>query len=45
MRSVQVVSAEGPSGVRVTDVPEPVRGEGEVLVEVHALGVSWPDRF
>jgi NADPH:quinone reductase len=43
MRSVQVVSAEGPSGVRVTDAPEPVRGDGEVLVEVHALGVSWPD--
>ena len=43
MRSVQVVSPEGPSGVRVTDAPEPVRGEHEVLVEVHALGVSWPD--
>ena len=43
MRSVQVVSAEGPSGVRVTEAPEPVRGAGEVLVEVHALGVSWPD--
>jgi NADPH2:quinone reductase len=43
MRSVQVVSLEGPSGVRVTDAPEPVRGDGEVLVEVHALGVSWPD--
>jgi len=43
MRSVQVVSTEGPSGVRVADVPEPVRGEAEVLVEVHALGVSWPD--
>jgi len=43
MRSVQVVSPEGPSGVRVTDAPEPVRGDGEVLVEVHALGVSWPD--
>jgi NADPH2:quinone reductase len=43
MRSVQVVSLEGPSGVRVTDAPEPVRGDGDVLVEVHALGVSWPD--
>jgi NADPH2:quinone reductase len=43
MRSVQVVTAEGPSGVRVSEAPEPVRGDGEVLVEVHALGVSWPD--
>jgi NADPH2:quinone reductase len=43
MRSVQVVSLDGPSGVRVVEAPEPVPGEGDVLVEVHALGVSWPD--
>jgi len=43
MRSVQVVSPEGPSGVQVVEAAEPVRGEREVLVEVHALGVSWPD--
>jgi NADPH2:quinone reductase len=43
MRSVQVVSLDGPSGVQVVEAAEPVRAEGEVLVEVHALGVSWPD--
>jgi NADPH2:quinone reductase len=43
MRSVQVVRLEGPSGVEVVEVPEPVPGPDEVLVEVHALGVSWPD--
>ncbi len=43
MRSLQVVSLEGPSGLRVAEVPEPVRGPGDVLVDVHALGVSWPD--
>ena len=43
MRSVQVQSLDGPAGVRVVEVPEPVRGPDEVLVEVHALGVSWPD--
>jgi NADPH2:quinone reductase len=43
MRSVQVVRLEGPSGVEVLEAPEPVRGDDEVLVEVHALGVSWPD--
>ncbi|CAN5527048.1 NADPH:quinone oxidoreductase family protein [soil metagenome] len=43
MRSVHVTSLEGPSGVRVVEAPEPVRGEEEVLVEVHALGMSWPD--
>src|SRR4051794_29982880 len=43
MRAVQVVEPTGPSGVRVVDVPEPVPGPGDVLVEVHAVGVSFPD--
>ena len=43
MRSVQVVSLDGPAGVRVVEAPAPTRGAGEVLVEVHALGMSWPD--
>jgi NADPH2:quinone reductase len=43
MRSVQVVSLDGPAGVRVVEAPAPARGAGEVLVEVHALGMSWPD--
>ena len=43
MRSVHVTALDGPSGVRVVDVPEPVRGAAEVLIEVHALGMSWPD--
>ena len=43
MRSVQVVRLEGPSGVEVVEADEPSAGAGEVLVEAHALGVSWPD--
>ncbi|MFL6134990.1 MAG: NADPH:quinone oxidoreductase family protein [Nocardioidaceae bacterium] len=43
MRSVQVVSLAGPTGVEVVDAPEPVVSDGDVLVEVHALGMSWPD--
>jgi NADPH:quinone reductase len=43
MRAVQVVRLEGPKGVDVVDVPEPTPGEGDVLVDVHALGVSFPD--
>ncbi len=42
MRSVQVQRLVGPRGVEVVDVPEP-DADGKVLVEVHALGVSWPD--
>ena len=43
MRSVQVVRLEGPSGVEVVGADEPSRGPDDVLVEVHALGISWPD--
>jgi NADPH2:quinone reductase len=43
MRAVQVLELTGPDGVRVVDVPEPEPGPGEVLVEVHAVGVSFPD--
>jgi len=43
MRAVQVVRLEGPSGVDVVDVPEPTASEGQVLVDVHAVGVSFPD--
>ena len=42
MRAVQVVRLEGPQGVDVVDVPEPA-AEGKVLVDVHALGVAFPD--
>jgi NADPH2:quinone reductase len=43
MRAVQVVRPEGPAGVDVVDVPEPSPSEGQVLVDVHAVGVSFPD--
>jgi NADPH:quinone reductase len=43
MRAVQVVRPEGPTGVEVVEVPEPEASEGQVLVDVHAVGVSFPD--
>jgi NADPH:quinone reductase len=43
MRAVQVLQPTGPAGVRVVDVPEPEPGPGDVLIEVHAVGVSFPD--
>ncbi|GAA1933816.1 NADPH:quinone oxidoreductase family protein [Nocardioides marmoribigeumensis] len=43
MRSLQVTSLDGPSSVSVADVPEPTADDGQVLVEVKAVGVSWPD--
>jgi NADPH2:quinone reductase len=43
MRSVQVVRLEGPTGVDVVEADEPEPGGDDALVEVHALGISWPD--
>jgi len=43
MRAAQVVTTTGPADVVVNDLPEPTPGEGEVLVEVHAVGVAFPD--
>ncbi|WP_214369869.1 NADPH:quinone oxidoreductase family protein [Pseudonocardia sp. H11422] len=43
MRAVQVVRLDGPAAVEVHDVPEPARGENEVLIDVRAAGVNFPD--
>jgi NADPH2:quinone reductase len=43
MRAVQVLRPTGPAGVRVVEVDEPVPGPGDVVVEVHTVGVSFPD--
>lgn len=43
MRAVQITSLEGPSAVRLADLPEPVAGPGQVLIDVHVAGVSFPE--
>jgi NADPH2:quinone reductase len=46
MRAVQVTSLGGPGAVEVREVPEPeVEGPWgpQVLVDVHAVGISFPD--
>jgi NADPH:quinone reductase len=43
MRAVRVHTPTGPADVRVDEVPEPTPGPDDVLVEVHAVGVSFPD--
>src|SRR5215212_10284028 len=46
MRAVQVTSLGGPGAVEVREVPEP-EADGpwgpQVLVDVHAVGISFPD--
>ena len=43
MRAAQVVTTTGPADVVVQDVPDPTPGPDDVLVEVHSVGVSFPD--
>src|SRR6476620_5255811 len=43
MRAVQVITTTGPADLEVRDVAEPAPGPDDVLVEVHAVGVSFPD--
>ena len=43
MRAAQVVTPTGPPGVEIRDVEEPTPGADDVLVEVHRVGISFPD--
>jgi NADPH2:quinone reductase len=43
MRAVRCHELVGPSGLKVDDVPEPACGDGDVVVDVHAAGVNFPD--
>jgi NADPH:quinone reductase len=43
VRAVQVVRLDGPDAVEVAEVDEPTVGEGQVLIDVEAAGVVFPD--
>ncbi len=43
MRAVRNTTHGGPRLLEILDVPLPARAEGEVLIEVHAAGVAYPD--
>ncbi|MCU1472577.1 zinc-binding dehydrogenase [Amnibacterium sp.] len=43
MRAIQVTEFGGPEVLVVRDVPEPVPGPGQVLVEVEAAGVNFAE--
>jgi NADPH2:quinone reductase len=43
MRAVRVHELTGPGALRVDEVPDPQPGPGEVLLEVRAAGVNFPD--
>lgn len=43
MRAVQVQRLDGPQAVQLVDVPEPAAGPDQVVIEVYAAGVTFPD--
>jgi NADPH2:quinone reductase len=43
MRAVRCHELIGPAGLRVDEVAEPIPGPGEVVIDVHAAGVNFPD--
>jgi NADPH2:quinone reductase len=43
MRAVRVHELIGPSGLRVDEIPDPSAGPGQVLIDVRASGVNFPD--
>ncbi|MFC5677276.1 NADPH:quinone oxidoreductase family protein [Aeromicrobium endophyticum] len=43
MKAIQITSLDGPEALELLDVPEPVAGEGQVLIRVRAAGVAFPE--
>ncbi len=43
MRAIQVVTLDGPAAVAEVEVDEPVPTDEQVLIEVHAAGVTFPE--
>jgi NADPH2:quinone reductase len=43
MRAVQITTLDGPSAVEVVDIPEPEPAADQVLIQVRAAGVSFPE--
>ena len=43
MRAVRIHEAVGPKGLRVDEIDPPAPGEGEVLIDVRAAGVNFPE--
>ena len=42
MRAIQIARLDGPQAAQVVEIAEP-SGDSEVLIDVHAAGVAFPD--
>jgi NADPH2:quinone reductase len=43
MRAVRIHELTGPSALRIDDVPELTAAAGQVVIDVKAAGVNFPD--
>jgi NADPH2:quinone reductase len=43
MRAVRIHELTGPAALRVDELPEPTPGAGQVVIDVQACGVNFPD--
>lgn len=43
MKAMQITTLEGPAAMQLVEIPEPVAGAGELLIDVKAAGVSFVD--
>ncbi|MEV6268802.1 zinc-binding dehydrogenase [Kribbella sp. NPDC051936] len=43
MRAIQITEFGGPEVLKVSDVPEPVAGDGQVLITVDRAGINYAD--
>ena len=43
MRAAQIKALEGPEAVEVVELPDPTPGKGQVVIEVEAAGLNFPD--
>ena len=43
MRAIQITEFGGPEVLKISDVPEPVAGDGQVLIKVDRAGINYAD--
>ena len=43
MKAVLSTEPGGPETLSLADIPEPTPGDGQVVVDVHAVGINFPD--
>ena len=43
MKALQLTAYEGPEALELSDVPEPVPSPNDVLVDIGAIGINFPD--